>query len=106
SLDENNFRVRATFPASISLPEATKLAQELERIFLRNPNIEHAIAYTGRADLGGDPEAVSNCEISLPLKPPSQWVGVRSKAELKDQLRRAVEALPGVEFQFSQELEM
>jgi cobalt-zinc-cadmium resistance protein CzcA len=106
SLDENNFRVRATFPASISLPEATRLAEEMERIFLRNPNVEHAIAYTGRADLGGDPEAVSNCEISLPLKPPSQWVAAHSKAELEAQLRREVQKLPGVEFEFSQELEM
>jgi heavy metal efflux system protein len=105
-LDENNFRVRATLPASVSLPEATKIAGKLERIFLRNPNIEHAIAYVGRADLGGDPESVSNCEISLPLKPPSQWQGARSKADLESQLRRAVEKFPGVEFEFSQELQM
>ena len=106
SLDENNFRIRATLPASISLPEATKIAEQLERIFLQNPNVEHAIAYMGRADLGGDPESVSNCEISLPLKPPVQWKGARSKAELEAQLRQASTKIPGVEFEFSQELEM
>lgn len=106
SLDENNFRVRATLPASISLHAATDLALQMERIFLRNPNVLHAIAYVGRASLGGDPESVSNCEISLPLKPPGEWSGAHSKAELETQLRQAVEKIPGVEFEFSQELEM
>lgn len=106
SLDENNFRIRATFPASVSLDEATRIALSLERVLLKNPNIEHAIAYTGRASLGGDPELVSNCEISLPLKPPSEWVGARTKAEMESQLRQAVSKFPGVEYEFSQELEM
>lgn len=106
SLDENNFRIRATLPPSISLPAATGLAQQMERILLRNPNVLHAVAYVGRASLGGDPESVSNCEISLPLKSPNEWVGAHSKAELEDQLRKSVEKIPGVEFEFSQELEM
>ncbi len=106
SLDENNFRVRATLPPSISLPAATDIAQKLEKIFLANPNVEHAIAYVGRASLGGDPESVSNCEISLPLKPPNEWVGANSKAELESQLRQAASRFPGVELEFSQELEM
>ena len=106
SLDENNFRIRATLPTSISLEAATNISLEMERIILNNPNVEHAIAYTGRATLGGDPESVSNCEISVPLKPPSQWVGAHSKAELETQLRDSLSKLPGVEFEFSQELEM
>ncbi|MDQ2732564.1 MAG: efflux RND transporter permease subunit, partial [Armatimonadota bacterium] len=106
SLDENNIRVRATLPASVSLPEATSIALQLEHIFLKNPNVQHAIAYVGRASLGGDPESVSNCEVSLPLKPPSEWVGARNKAELEEQLRRAADKFPGIEFEFSQELEM
>ncbi|HLJ55474.1 MAG TPA: efflux RND transporter permease subunit, partial [Chthonomonadaceae bacterium] len=106
SLDENNFRIRATLPTSISLQAATDIAEQLERVILENPNVEHAIAYTGRASLGGDPESVSNCEISVPLKPPSQWRGARTKAELEAQLRDSLSRLPGVEFEFSQELEM
>lgn len=106
TLDENNFRVRATLPTSISLAAATGVSEQLERIFLQNPNVDHAIGYVGRASLGGDPEAVSNCEISLPLKPPQEWAGAHSKAELEAQLRRAVSKFPGVEFEFSQELEM
>jgi cobalt-zinc-cadmium resistance protein CzcA len=106
SLDENNFRIRATLPTSISLQAATDISMQLERIILANPNVEHAIAYTGRASLGGDPESVSNCEISVPLKPPGQWIGAHSKSELESQLRQSLTRFPGVEFEFSQELEM
>ena len=106
SLDENNFRVRATLPTSISLNEAGKLANRMEAVVLKNPNVEHAISYIGRATLGGDPEQVNNCEISIPLKLPSTWVGARSKAELEQQLRSALSQFPGIELEFSQELEM
>ncbi|HWD42072.1 MAG TPA: CusA/CzcA family heavy metal efflux RND transporter [Fimbriimonas sp.] len=106
SLDENNFRIRATLPTSISLKEATNLAGRMQSVILKNPNVEHAISYVGRADLGGDPEQVSNCEISVPLRDPKTWVGAHSKAEMEEQLRTALNQFPGVEFEFSQELEM
>ncbi|AIE84212.1 efflux RND transporter permease subunit [Fimbriimonas ginsengisoli] len=106
SLDENNFRVRATLPTSISLDEATKLAGKMQAVILKNPNVEHAICYVGRASLGGDPEQVSNCEISIPLKPPADWVGAHSKSELEQQLRSALNQFAGVQLEFSQELEM
>lgn len=106
SLDENNFRIRATLPTSISLAEATRLAERMEAVIVRNPNVEHAISYVGRATLGGDPEQVDNCEISVPLKNPKDWVGARSKAELEQQLRAELAEFPGVELEFSQELEM
>ncbi len=106
SLDENNFRIRATLPTSISLEAASDIALHLERIIMQNPNAEHAIAYTGRATLGGDPESVSNVEISVPLKSPSEWVGSHSKAELEAELRKKLSQFPGVELEFSQELEM
>src|SRR5208283_1290461 len=41
SLDENNFRIRATLPTSISLDEATRLAERMESVIIRNPNVEH-----------------------------------------------------------------
>lgn len=106
TLDENNFRIRVTLPASVSLREATEIAERMESVIIRNPNVEHAIAYVGRATLGGDPESVSNCEISVPLKPPSEWKGARTKAQLEAQLRNALSPFPGVELEFSQELEM
>ena len=106
SLDENNFRVRATFPSSISLDAATSLAEKMEKVIIQNPNVEHAISYVGRATLGGDPEQVSNCEISVPLKDPGDWVGAKSKDDIEEQLRSSLSKFPGVELEFSQELEM
>ncbi|MDR3688451.1 MAG: CusA/CzcA family heavy metal efflux RND transporter [Fimbriimonas sp.] len=106
SLDENNFRIRATLPTSISLAEATSLAERMEAEIVKNPNVQHAISYVGRATLGGDPESVSNCEISVPLKNPSEWVGAKTKPELEQQLRKSLDRFPGVELEFSQELEM
>src|SRR5438046_10012466 len=56
----------------------------------------------GRAELGGDPESVSNDEIYVRLKPKAQWTTAKTKDELVDAMRTRVEGFPGVKFNFSQ----
>src|SRR5262249_43968854 len=56
----------------------------------------------GRAELGGDPESVSNDELYVRLKPKSQWTTAKTKDALVDAMRNRVEGYPGVKFNFSQ----
>jgi cobalt-zinc-cadmium resistance protein CzcA len=60
------------------------------------------VAKIGRAELGGDPESVSNDEMYVRLKPKAQWTTAKTKDELVDAMRHRVEGFPGVEFNFSQ----
>src|SRR5207253_293114 len=60
------------------------------------------VAKIGRAELGGDPESVSNDEPYVRLKPKAQWTTARTKDDLVDAMRRRVEGFPGVQFNFSQ----
>jgi cobalt-zinc-cadmium resistance protein CzcA len=46
----------------------------------------------GRAELGGDPESVSNVELYVRLKPKSQWTTARTKDELVDAMRSSAAA--------------
>src|SRR5262249_57824155 len=59
----------------------------------------------GRAELGGDPESVSNDELYVRLKPKSQWTTAKTKDALVDAMRNRVEGFPGVKFNFSQVIE-
>jgi cobalt-zinc-cadmium resistance protein CzcA len=63
------------------------------------------VAKIGRAELGGDPESVSNDEIYVRLKPKDQWTTARNKDALVEAMRKKVEGFPGVEFNFSQVIE-
>src|SRR4051812_43741031 len=102
TIDEGNMLVRATMPASISLSRAIEVSSEIEKSLREFPEVETVVAKIGRAELGGDPESVSNDEIYVRLKPKDQWTTAKTKDELVDAMRRRVEGFPGVQFNFSQ----
>src|SRR5678815_83577 len=105
TIDEGNMLVRATMPASISLPRAIEVSTQIEKTLKEFPEVETVVAKIGRAELGGDQESVSNDEIYVRLKPKSQWTTAKTKDALVDAMRRRVEGFPGVEFNFSQVIE-
>ena len=102
TIDEGNMLVRATMPASISLSRAIEISTQIEKTLKQFPEVETVVAKIGRAELGGDPESVSNDEIYVRLKPKKQWTTASTKDELVEAMRRRVEGFPGVEFNFSQ----
>jgi cobalt-zinc-cadmium resistance protein CzcA len=102
TIDEGNMLVRATMPASISLSRAIEVSSQIEKSLREFPEVETVVAKIGRAELGGDPESVSNDEIYVRLKPKGQWTTAKTKDELVDAMRRRVEGFPGVQFNFSQ----
>src|SRR5258705_7482429 len=102
TIDEGNMLVRATMPASISLSRAIEISTQIEKTLRQFPEVETVVAKIGRAELGGDPESVSNDELYVRLKPKNQWTTAKTKDELFDAMRHRVEGFPGVEFNFSQ----
>jgi len=102
TIDEGNMLVRATMPASISLSRAIDVSTQIEKSLREFPEVETVVAKIGRAELGGDPESVSNDELYVHLKPKEQWTTAKTKDELVDAMRRKVQGIPGVEFNFSQ----
>src|SRR3954470_1203435 len=102
TIDEGNMLVRATMPASISLTRAIEISSQIEKSLKEFPEVETVVAKIGRAELGGDPESVSNDEIYVRLKPKDQWTTAGTKDELVDAMRKKVANFPGVEFNFSQ----
>jgi cobalt-zinc-cadmium resistance protein CzcA len=102
TIDEGNLLVRATMPASISLSRAVEVSAQVEKKFKEFPEVETVVAKIGRAELGGDPESVSNDELYIRLKPKDQWTTAKTKDDLVEAMRKKVEGFPGVQFNFSQ----
>jgi cobalt-zinc-cadmium resistance protein CzcA len=102
TIDEGNLLVRATMPASISLSRAVEISAQIEKKFKEFPEVETVVAKIGRAELGGDPESVSNDEIYVRLKSKDLWTTAKTKDGLVEAMRQKVEGFPGVQFNFSQ----
>jgi len=102
-LEEGTLNIRVTLNPSSSLEYAKGVGEKLERILVENfPEVTYATARTGRAEIGGNPEAVSNIEIFVGLKPHDEWTSAKHREALQNLMREKLEAVPGALFAFSQ----
>ena len=101
-LEEGTLNIRVTLAPSSSLETALGVAEKLERVLMGFPEVTYASSRVGRAEIGGDPEPVSNVEIYVGLKSQAQWSTASDRAGLQDAMERAMEVHPGLLFSFSQ----
>ncbi len=106
-LEEGTLAIRITLAPSSSLDYARDVGQKLEKILMDHfPETLYVSARTGRAEIGGDPEPVSNVELYVGLKPISQWTSAKSRPELQRLMREKMEAVPGILISFTQPIAM
>jgi len=101
-LEEGTINIRVTLSPSSSLDTALELAPKLEQELMAFPEVLYASSRIGRAELGGDPEPVSNIEIYLGLKPISEWSSAPDRLALQALMEERLEVNPGLLFAFSQ----
>jgi cobalt-zinc-cadmium resistance protein CzcA len=103
ALEEGNYWIRAAMPMTMSLNAGTEPARKMREILLRHPEIITVVSQHGRPDNGSDASPFSNVELFVPLKPYDEWPDGLTKEKLTEQLQKEFsEALPGVNFNFSQ----
>ncbi len=105
-LNEGTMGVRVSMNPSISLAEAKRIAQQLERKLLTYSEVESAVSQIGRAELGGEPESIANNEIIVNLKPESEWDSGRSRDDLIEAISEELGEYPGVLLNVSQPIAM
>ena len=107
-LDEGDFAFHAFLKPGTSLSEVTKTSTRLEQIVLENfpDEVESVQSRIGVADLPTDPMPIDIADIFVILKPKKQWTKAKSKEELIDKVREKISVLPGINYEFSQPVEM
>ncbi len=104
-LEEGTICIRVTMAPTVSLPQAVEIAARLERRLLQYPEVSYALSRIGRAELGGDPEPVSNNEIYVGMRSPadSEDGAPVDRAALVERMSADLSAeFPGLLFNFSQ----
>ena len=101
-LEEGTINVRVTLAPSSSLNTSLKVALKLEEVIMEFPEVTYASSRIGRAEIGGDPEPVSNVEIFIGLKPVSEWTSASNRKELQKLMEEKMSSFPGLLFSFSQ----
>ena len=103
ALDEGNLWIRAELPMTTSLEDGQAATRKMRLILKKYPEVITVISQHGRPDDGSDASPFSNVELFVPLKPYSEWPKGVTKDKLISEAQAEFEnALPGVNFNFSQ----
>jgi len=101
-LEEGTLNIRVTLAPSSSLNTALDVSSKLELQLMEFPEVLYASSRSGRAEVGGDPEPVSNIEIFVGLKPQSEWTSASNRPALQKLMEEKMNSHPGLLFTFSQ----
>ncbi|MDE5417634.1 CusA/CzcA family heavy metal efflux RND transporter [Labilibaculum sp. DW002] len=107
-LDEGDFAFQAFLKPGTSLSEVQKASTRLEQIVLENfpDEVESIQSRIGVADLPMDPMPLDIADIFVILNPKDEWTKADSKQELIEQVEEKVRELPGINYGFTQPIEM
>ena len=106
-LEEGTLAIRVTLAPSSSLSYAKDMGEKLERVLIEHfPEVTYVSARVGRAEIGGDPEPVSNVELFVGLKPVKEWVSADDRPALQKLMRKEMDVVPGILVAFTQPIAM
>lgn len=72
-LNEGVILYMPTAPPGMSVTEASRTLQTIDRIFSRFPEVETVFGKAGRANTATDPAPLSMAEVTVVLKPREEW---------------------------------
>ncbi|SIQ66472.1 efflux RND transporter permease subunit [Chryseobacterium sp. RU33C] len=101
-LDEGSIWLQVQLPPGISLAQSKEMSDTLRARTLKHPEITYMMVQAGRNDDGTDPWTASHFEVSVGIKPYSEWPAGKTKADLIKELAADYKDMPGFTVGFSQ----
>ncbi|QBA20725.1 efflux RND transporter permease subunit [Chryseobacterium indologenes] len=101
-LDEGSIWLQVQLPPGISLAKSKEMSDTLRARTLKHPEITYMMVQAGRNDDGTDPWTASHFEVSVGIKPYSEWPSGKTKADLIKELAADYKDMPGFTVGFSQ----
>ena len=106
SMDEGSIVVQPFQIPSVSLTQSLDTVARIEAAIMELPEVVHVVSRTGRSDISSDPMGVGESDTYVILRPRSEWTTAKTKAGLVDAIRQKLVEIPGVEFGYTQPIQM
>jgi cobalt-zinc-cadmium resistance protein CzcA len=107
TLDEGDFVIQPVLKTGTSLTKTAEITTKIEQILLDNfPEVEQVVSRIGAAEVPTDPMSMEESDVIIKLSPKKKWVSAKTKDELADLFKEKLEAIPGLEIEFTQPIEM
>lgn len=107
TLEEGDFAVEISMAQGTSLSQMVQTTTLAEKILLdKFPEIKQAVTRIGSAEIPTDPMPVERADMLISLIPKKEWTSARTKDELMEKMGEALSAIPGMEAEMSQPVQM
>ena len=107
TLDEGDYVVQPVIKTGTSLGKTVEISTQIEQVLLDNfPEVSQVVTRIGAAEVPTDPMSMEETDVIIKLKPKNEWVSARAKDELADKMKAAMSVIPGLDFEFTQPIEM
>ena len=106
TLDEGDFVIQPVLKTGTSLSKTIETITEMEKILKTFPEVKNVVSRIGAAEVPTDPMSMEESDVIITLKPKGEWVSAESKDELADKFKEALSVIPGIDYEFTQPIEM
>jgi cobalt-zinc-cadmium resistance protein CzcA len=106
-LDEHDIALHAMRIPGTGIEQATAMQLLLEKRIMEFPEVKHVFSKIGTAEIATDPMPPNVADTFLILKPIADWPNPeKEKQQLVDEIRHAIEEIPGNNYELTQPIEM
>lgn len=106
-LDEGDIAFHAILKPGSSLTEMIETTTKVERVVKKKfPEVQKVVSRIGVAEVPTDPMPMDLADIYVILAPQKEWISTDSKDELVEMMKEELEKIPGVNYEFTQPIEM
>ena len=108
TLDEGDFVIQPVLKTGTSLSKTIELTTKMENILIKEfpDEVQQIVSRIGAAEVPTDPMSMEEIDMIIKLKPYKNWVAAETKEELADKFKDALSVIPGIEYEFTQPIEM
>ncbi len=108
TLDEGDFVIQPALKTGTSLSETIKMTTQMENILLDkfSDEVEQIVCRIGAAEVPTDPMSMEEIDMIIKLRAKKEWKKASTKEELANEFKSALSIIPGVEYEFTQPIEM
>ncbi|MCT4582055.1 MAG: CusA/CzcA family heavy metal efflux RND transporter [Flavobacteriales bacterium] len=106
TLEEGDFALHQILPPGSSLSQSVAISTKIQRQLLSDfPEIEHVVTKIGSAEVPTDPMPMEVGDVMVKMKPKQEWQ-YQTKEEMFEAMRKSLAVIPGVQYEFTQPIQM
>lgn len=108
TLDEGDFVIQPVLKTGTSLSKTVEMTTKMENILITKfpDEVDQIVSRIGAAEVPTDPMSMEEIDMIIKLRPKKNWKAAKNKEQLADKFRNELSVIPGIEYEFTQPIEM